>query len=74
LLDPVADFISAMYMTDISALKWAERAEARKAQDAYEAKKQQEEFIDIVSNEMRNPLAAILMSADSITKSMVEIK
>ncbi|TVY44434.1 Hybrid signal transduction histidine kinase K [Lachnellula occidentalis] len=63
-----------MYMSEISALKWAEQAEARKAEDAFEAKKQQEEFIDIVSHEMRNPLAAILMSADSITKSMAEVR
>ncbi|TVY25426.1 Sensor protein [Lachnellula hyalina] len=62
-----------MYMSDISALKWAEKSEARKAEDAFEAKRQQEEFIDIVSHEMRNPLAAILMSADSITKSMAEV-
>ncbi|TVY18648.1 Two-component system protein A [Lachnellula arida] len=63
-----------MYMSEISALKWAEQAEARKAEDAFEAKRQQEEFIDIVSHEMRNPLAAILMSADSITKSIAEVK
>lgn len=61
-------------MSEISALKWAEQAEARKAEDAFEAKRQQEEFIDIVSHEMRNPLAAILMSADSITKSIAEVK
>jgi PAS domain-containing protein len=39
--------------TDISQLKWAETLEARKASDAREAKRQQEEFIDIVSHEMR---------------------
>jgi signal transduction histidine kinase/CheY-like chemotaxis protein len=61
-------------MTDISAQKWAERTEARKALDAREAKKQQEEFIDIVSHEMRNPLSAITMSADSISKSFAEVK
>jgi len=61
-------------MNDISAQKWAEQTEARKAHDAREAKKQQEEFIDIVSHEMRNPLSAILMSADSITNSLAEVK
>jgi signal transduction histidine kinase len=61
-------------MTDISAQKWAERTEARKALDARKAKKQQEEFIDIISHEMRNPLSAMTMSADSISKSLAEVK
>ena len=38
--------------TDVSQLKWAEKYEARKAADAQEAKRQQEEFIDLVSHEM----------------------
>lgn len=40
-------------MTDISKLKWAENWQARLAQEAQEAKRQQESFIDVVSHEIR---------------------
>lgn len=45
-------------LTDISSIKWAEKIEARNAADARNAKKQQEEFVDTVSHEMRNPLVS----------------
>jgi signal transduction histidine kinase len=53
-------------VTDISHLKWAESWQARIAQDAHDAKRQQEAFIDTVSHEVRNPLSAIVHCADSI--------
>lgn len=56
-------------ITDISSLKWAEAFEARNAADAREAKRQQEEFIDLVSHELRNPLSAIFQLADTIISS-----
>lgn len=56
--------------TDISQLKWAEKVEARKAEEAREAKRQTDEFIDIVSHEMRNPLSAIFQCADAIQRSI----
>lgn len=56
-------------VTDISELKWAEASEARNAEEARAAKRQQEEFIDIVSHEMRNPLSAIFQCADMISNS-----
>ncbi|KAI9649866.1 hypothetical protein NHQ30_002448 [Ciborinia camelliae] len=56
-------------ITDISELKWAEASEARNAEEARAAKRQQEEFIDIVSHEMRNPLSAIFQCADMISNS-----
>jgi signal transduction histidine kinase len=59
-------------VTDVSQLKWAESIESRKAVDAREAKRQQEEFIDIVAHEMRNPLSAIFQCADMIQKSLKE--
>ncbi|KAF2494820.1 putative histidine kinase HHK15p [Lophium mytilinum] len=58
--------------TDISQLKWAESWQARLAEDAKEAKRQQESFIDVVSHEMRNPLSAIVHCADSISNSLDE--
>lgn len=59
-------------MTDVSRLKWTESVEAQKATDAEAAKRQQEEFIDIVSHEMRNPLSAIFQCADMIRSSITE--
>lgn len=53
-------------MTDISAIKWAEGVQKRKMEDAIEAKRQQENFIDVTSHEMRNPLSAIMISGESI--------
>lgn len=61
------------YVTDISRQKWAENVQSRNAALAIDAKRRQEEFLDITSHELRNPLSAILQLADSIIKS-VEIK
>ncbi|KAL8918100.1 MAG: hypothetical protein Q9208_007540 [Pyrenodesmia sp. 3 TL-2023] len=38
------------------------------------ARKSQERFMDITSHEMRNPLSAILQSADGIVSSMLELE
>jgi signal transduction histidine kinase len=53
--------------TDTSRLKWSMMWQARLAQDARNAKAQQEAFIDVVSHEMRNPPSAIVHCADSIS-------
>lgn len=60
-------------LMDISELKWAEAAQARNAEEARAAKHQQEEFIDIVSHEMRNPLSAIFQCADMISNSYKDL-
>jgi signal transduction histidine kinase/CheY-like chemotaxis protein len=60
--------------TEISRLKWAEAWQARIAEDARAAKKQQEAFIDVVSHEMRNPLSAIVHCADTISTSFSDIE
>lgn len=57
------------FITDVSAFKWAEASEARRADENYEAKRQQEEFIDFISHELRNPLSAIFQLAETITTS-----
>jgi len=64
------------YITDISHLKWAEQLQARNALAAEREKRRHEEFIDITSHEMRNPLSAITQCADSIAGSIhdVEVK
>lgn len=61
-------------ITDISQQKWAEHFEKRRMEEAVEMKRQQENFIDITSHEMRNPLSAILQCADEITTSMTELQ
>ncbi|KAF7562145.1 hypothetical protein G7046_g1987 [Stylonectria norvegica] len=57
-------------ITDISHLKWAQGLQARRLQEAEETRRQQNEFIDITSHEMRNPLSAILQCADDISSSL----
>jgi signal transduction histidine kinase len=57
------------FTTDISNLKWAQAAEARNTAEALEAKRKQEEFMDLVSHELRNPLSAIFQLADSVINS-----
>ncbi|KAH7174775.1 uncharacterized protein B0J16DRAFT_404541 [Fusarium flagelliforme] len=61
-------------ITDISHLKWAEGLQNRRLQEAEETRRQQNEFIDITSHEMRNPLSAILQCADDITLAMEAAK
>lgn len=58
------------YVTDISYQKWAESVQERNANAAMLAKKRQEEFIDVTSHEMRNPLSAITQLADGIANSL----
>jgi PAS domain S-box-containing protein len=57
-------------ITNISQQKWAEDFQKRRMEEAVELKRQQENFIDITSHEMRNPLSAILQSADEITTTL----
>lgn len=54
-------------MTNISQQKLAEQIQDQRRQEAVELKRQQENFIDITSHEMRNPLSAILQCADEIS-------
>ncbi|KAK8204453.1 hypothetical protein BKA81DRAFT_360868 [Phyllosticta paracitricarpa] len=61
-------------ITNISQQKWAEDFQKRKMEEAVELKRQQENFIDITSHEMRNPLSAILQCADEISSSLAEFK
>lgn len=59
---------------DISHLKWAQDLQNRRLQEAEETRRQQNEFIDITSHEMRNPLSAILQCADDISATLGEYK
>jgi len=55
---------------DISNFKWAEKVEKVRAEDALEAKRQQESFIDTWSHELRNPLGSSIQCADSAIQSL----
>lgn len=61
-------------VTDISQQKWAEGFQKRRMEEAVEMKRQQENFIDITSHEMRNPLSAILQCADGIATSLGDFR
>ena len=61
-------------ITDISQQKWAANLEKRRTEEAMEHKRQQENFIDTTSHEIRNPLSAILQCADEIVNSLSEAK
>ncbi|XP_044719958.1 histidine kinase-, DNA gyrase b-, and HSP90-like ATPase domain-containing protein [Hirsutella rhossiliensis] len=57
-------------LTDISSQKWAEKVQNERREEAVELKRQQENFIDITSHEMRNPLSAVLQCADQIANNI----
>ncbi|GAB0135425.1 hypothetical protein EsDP_00003764 [Epichloe bromicola] len=59
-------------ITDISIQKRAEHVQSDRRKEAVELKRQQENFIDITSHEMRNPLSAILQCVDQITSNVLE--
>ncbi|KAI9842080.1 MAG: hypothetical protein M1837_007505 [Sclerophora amabilis] len=61
-------------LTNISQQKWAEDFQKKRMEEAVELKRQQENFIDITSHEMRNPLSAILQCADEISVSLSDYR
>lgn len=61
-------------VTNITTQKFAEELQKRRMEEAMELKRQQENFIDTTSHEMRNPLSAILQCADEISMSLTEAK
>lgn len=57
-------------LTDISQQKWAEAFQKQRREEALELKRQQENFIDMTSHEMRNPLSALCQCTDEIISSI----
>lgn len=57
--------------TDISQQKWAEAFQRERREEALELKRQQENFIDMTSHEMRNPLSALCQCADEIIGNVI---
>lgn len=60
-------------LVDISQFKWAENVQKLRTEEALEAKRQQENFIDMTSHEMRNPLSAVVQCADSTVTSLMDM-
>ncbi|KAH7071058.1 hypothetical protein FB567DRAFT_214123 [Paraphoma chrysanthemicola] len=70
-LDKDGQVISIMgTLFDISQFKWAESVQLRRVEEALEAKRQQENFIDMTSHELRNPLSAVLQCAESVIANL----
>ncbi|KAH6644071.1 hypothetical protein C7974DRAFT_13853 [Boeremia exigua] len=57
-------------ITDISSVKWAEKMQSAQLSEAIEQKRQQENFLDVTSHEMRNPLNAIFQCAYELTENI----
>ncbi|KAI0169723.1 hypothetical protein GGR52DRAFT_479087 [Hypoxylon sp. FL1284] len=53
-------------LSDVSLQKWQFEKERERKDEAIESKRQQENFIDMTSHEMRNPLSAIIQCADAV--------
>ncbi|KAK0655844.1 putative histidine kinase group protein [Cercophora newfieldiana] len=61
-------------LSDVSLQKLQLEREKQRKEEAIESKRQQENFIDMTSHEMRNPLSAIIHCADAITATMTRVQ
>ncbi|KAH7175549.1 hypothetical protein EDB81DRAFT_635383 [Dactylonectria macrodidyma] len=61
-------------LSDVSSQKWQLDQEKSRKEEAIESKRQQENFIDMTSHEMRNPLSAILHCTDAIIASLSRVQ
>ncbi|KAL2142532.1 hypothetical protein VTI28DRAFT_1089 [Corynascus sepedonium] len=61
-------------LSDVSLQKWQLDWEKERKEEAIESKRQQENFIDMTSHEMRNPLSAIIHCADAITATLCRVQ
>lgn len=60
--------------SDVSSQKWQVESERRRKEEALESKRQQENFMDMTSHEMRNPLGAITHCADAIASALTQVQ
>ena len=61
-------------LSDFSLQKWQLEQEKLRKEEAIESRRQQENFIDMTSHEMRNPLSAILHCTDAIIASLSRVQ
>ncbi|WYZ39126.1 hypothetical protein EsH8_III_001040 [Colletotrichum jinshuiense] len=57
-------------LSDVSLQKWQLELETQRTAEAIDSKRQQDNFIDMTSHEMRNPLSAIVHCSDAIIASL----
>jgi PAS domain S-box-containing protein len=57
-------------VTDVSNQKFAEEVQKKKVEDAMEVRRQQQNFIDVTSHEIRNPLMVVLQCSEEIGSMM----
>jgi signal transduction histidine kinase/CheY-like chemotaxis protein len=60
-------------ISDVSQQNWRLEQEMQRKEEALESKRQQQNFIDMTSHEMRNPLSAIVHSTDSILANLARV-
>ncbi|KAK4232272.1 hypothetical protein QBC38DRAFT_352760 [Podospora fimiseda] len=60
-------------LSDVSLQKWQLEVEKERKEEAIESRRHQENFIDMTSHEMRNPLSAIIHCADAITATLGKV-
>lgn len=63
-----------MTLVDVTSIKLAEEYQKQLSIHAVERRRQQENFIDIFSHELRNPFSATLQCADGILSSVMEFQ
>ncbi|KAH8169949.1 histidine kinase-, DNA gyrase b-, and HSP90-like ATPase domain-containing protein [Sarocladium implicatum] len=61
-------------LSDVSLQRWQLEQERHRKDEAIDSKRQQENFIDMTSHEMRNPLSAILNLSDAIIASLLRVQ
>lgn len=61
-------------ISDVSQQTWQLQQEKQRKEEALESKRQQQNFIDMTSHEMRNPLGAIVHSTDAIIANLSRIE
>jgi signal transduction histidine kinase/DNA-binding NarL/FixJ family response regulator len=61
-------------LSDVSLQKWQLELERERKEEALDSKRQQDNFIDMTSHEMRNPLSAIVHCSDAITASLARVQ
>ena len=61
-------------ISDVSMQTWQLGQEKKRKEEAIESKRQQENFIDMTSHEMRNPLSAIIHCTDAIVATLSRLE
>lgn len=59
---------------DVSLRKWQLERERQVKEEAIESRRQQENFVDVTSHEIRNPLTVIMHCGDAVLESLTRIR